>query len=136
MTYRDAKVIGDVSTTLVEPFDRRGRLEHLHDRGGQRSGFYREPQPEYFARIADEIRDFDEVLLLGHGQGHSNAMLHMVAYLHQREPDLARRVVGAVDLDVGDLTDAEVEKRGGRVLRRRDPAIPPLTGRCRPTTGE
>ena len=109
VTYRDAKVHGDGSTALVEPFDPRGHLEHLHEKGGQWRGFYREPQPEYFARIADEIRGFDEVLLLGHGQGHSNAMLHMVAYLHQREPDLARRVVGAVDLDVGDLTDAEVE---------------------------
>jgi hypothetical protein len=114
MTYRDAHVHGDGDgdhpTVVLEPFDPNGRLQHLHEKAGQWRGFYRLPQPEYFARIADAIRGFDEVLLLGHGKGHSNAMLQLQAYLDRQEPEVARRVAGAVDVDVGDLTDAEVEQ--------------------------
>jgi hypothetical protein len=110
MTYRDARVHGDGPTVVVEPSDPKGRLQHLHEKAGQWRGFYRLPQPEYFARIADALRGYDEVLLLGHGKGHSNAMLQLQAYLDRHEPRLAQRVVGGVDVDVGDLTDAEVEQ--------------------------
>jgi hypothetical protein len=110
MTYRDAQVHGDGPTVVVEPFDPKGRLQHMHEKAGQWRGFYHEPQPEYFARIADAVRGFDEVILLGHGKGHSNAMMQLVAYLDQREPELAERVVGGVDLDVGDLSDVQVEQ--------------------------
>jgi hypothetical protein len=110
MTYRDARVLGDGESVLVEPLDPRGHLQHMHEKGGQRRGVYHQPQPEYFARISDAFRGYDEVLLLGHGKGHSNAMMQLVAYLDRREPELAQRVVGGVDLDVGDLTEADVDR--------------------------
>ena len=110
MTYRDARVLGDREQVLVEPLDPRGHLQHLHEKSGQRRGIYHQPQPEYFARIADAFRGYDEVLLLGHGKGHSNAMMQLVAYLDRRDPELAARVVGGVDLDVGDLTEADVDR--------------------------
>ncbi len=110
MTYRDAQVHTGRPTVVVEPFDPKGRLQHMHEKASQWRGFYRQPQPEYFGRVADEIRGFDQVLLLGHGKGHSNAMLQLMAYLDRREPEIAERVVGAVDLDVGDLSEAEVEQ--------------------------
>jgi hypothetical protein len=110
MTYRDAQVHSDGPTVRVEPFDPPGRLQHMHEKAGQWRGFYHQPQPEYFARIADAVKGFDEVLLLGHGTGHSNAMMQLVTYLERREPELALRVVGGVDLDVGDLTDAAVQQ--------------------------
>ena len=110
MTYRDARVLGAAAAVTVEPLDPRGHLQHMHEKSGQRRGHYHRPQPEYFARIADAVRAADEVLLLGHGKGHSNAMMQLVAYLDRREPELAQRVVGGVDLDVGDLTDADIDR--------------------------
>jgi hypothetical protein len=109
MTYRDAQVRGDGETVLVAPQDPRGHLQHMHEKSGQRRGLYHQPQPEYFARIADAVRGYDEVLLLGHGKGHSNAMMQLVAYLDRREPQLAARIAGGVDLDVGAMTDADVD---------------------------
>jgi hypothetical protein len=108
ITYRNAQVYGAGGIAKVEPFDPHGRLQHMHEKAGQPQGFYHEPQPEYYARIADALRGFDEVLLLGHGKGHSSALAQLTAYLEHREPELAQRVVGRVDLDVGDLTEAGV----------------------------
>jgi len=110
MTYRDAQVRRDGRTVVVAPADPRGHLQHMHEKSGQRRGLYHQPQPEYFARIADEVRGCDQVLLLGHGKGHSNAMMQLVSYLDRREPELAGHVVGGVDLDVPALTDADVER--------------------------
>jgi len=36
--------------------------------------------------------------------------MQLVAYLVRREPELAQRVVGGVDLDVRDLTDADLDR--------------------------
>ena len=132
VTFRDAQVYGDWDgpIVLLQPFDPRGHLRHMHEKAGQQSGFYQEPQPEYYARIADAVRGFDEVLLLGHGKGHSSAMTQLAAYIDQREPELARRIVGGVDLDVGDLTEAEVQHAVHEFFGEADrPAVEPVPHR-------
>ena len=109
MTYRDATVYGAHGTVVIAPDDPRGRLKVLHEKSGTWRGFYQLPQPEYFARIADELRRSDAILLMGHGKGHSNAMLHLLGYLERHEPQIAEHVLGGIDADVGDLTEAQID---------------------------
>jgi hypothetical protein len=110
ITYRDAQVHVGGEVVRVEPFDPRGRLQHLHEKAGHVDGKYLQPQPEYYARVADAIRGFDQILLLGHGKGHSSALAALAAYLDRHEPELAPCVVGRMDLDGGELTEAGVEQ--------------------------
>jgi hypothetical protein len=110
ITYRDAQVHGGGEVVRVEPFDPRGRLQHMHEKAGQVEGKYLQPEPEYYARVADAMRGFDQILLLGHGKGHSSALAALTAYLDRHEPAVAPCVVGRVDLDGGEVTDAGVEQ--------------------------
>ncbi len=63
---------------------------------------------DYFEEIAVMLQPAKEILLVGHGKGKANAMLHLVQYLERYHSDIARKIVGAVDDHLESLTDAEI----------------------------
>ena len=63
---------------------------------------------EYFEEICALLAPANEILLVGHGTGKSNAMLKLVQYLERYHPSTAVKVVGAIDTHLESLSDSQI----------------------------
>lgn len=64
--------------------------------------------PTYFREIIQAIKGATEILIIGHGHGKSSSMLHFIQYLERKEPDLAAKVVDAIDTNLIAMTEPEI----------------------------
>ena len=72
-------------------------------------GHHADPnRKEYLEEIAQSLSTVGEVLLIGHGKGKANSVVALVQFLERKHPDLALRVVGAIDSNLDALTEPEV----------------------------
>lgn len=112
ITFRSARIFhGDASGTPPEVVEVQEPPAKLHRKAENLTGDYEPPGREYFARVADAIRAAGEVLLIGHGKGHSSAVSGFAEYLDGSERTIAARVLGTLDLDPGKYSDAQILAR-------------------------
>jgi hypothetical protein len=90
----------------LEPHDPHGYLRHLHDKHGREQGRGPIEDPQYHQRIAEALEGADEVLVVGHATGESNAADEFLNRLRRHHPETADLVVGTVE--TGDLTPAQL----------------------------
>jgi hypothetical protein len=64
--------------------------------------------PAYFREIIQAIKGASEILIIGHGNGKASSMLHFIQYLERKEPDLASKVVDAIDTNLIAMTEPEI----------------------------
>jgi len=64
--------------------------------------------PAFYESITRAVEQASGILLIGHGQGKASAMLSLAQYWERKHPDVALRVVGAMDSDLEALTDNQV----------------------------
>jgi len=64
--------------------------------------------PTYFREIIQAIKGATEILIIGHGHGKASSMLHFIQYLERKEPDLAAKVVDAIDTNLIAMTEPEI----------------------------
>lgn len=62
----------------------------------------------FYEDIADAVAGASRILIVGHGKGKADQMLRLVQHLERHRPEIARRVVGAIDSNLMALTDREV----------------------------
>lgn len=62
----------------------------------------------FFESITRAVSDASSILLIGHGKGKANEMLRLTQFWERKHPDLAQRVVGALDSDLEALSEAQV----------------------------
>ena len=62
----------------------------------------------YFESITSALHGASEIILVGHGRGRANEMVALMQYWGRKHPDVARKVVGAVDSDLEALSDNQV----------------------------
>jgi len=79
---------------------REAQHHHGHDTDHGNLAFY-----ESITRAVDGT---SEILLVGHGRGKADEMLHLTQYWERKHPGVAQRVVGAIDSDLEALTDNQV----------------------------
>jgi hypothetical protein len=98
---------GNKPETISSPAD---NLHHHHVRMAQHhGGHHTDPnRPEYLEEIAQSLSTAGEILLIGHGKGKASSVLALVQFLERKHPDLARKVVGAIDSNVEALTEPEI----------------------------
>jgi hypothetical protein len=91
-------------------------LDHnLYHRAGNPDGHYdidAIDTDKFLAALAAELQGADEILLLGHGKGKSNASHLFEAYLEKHHRDLAARIVGNIRMDIDDITDNQLLRLG------------------------
>ncbi|CAB5241000.1 unannotated protein [freshwater metagenome] len=83
---------------------------HHHVRMAQHNGGH-DVDPEetrYFAALCGAIAPASEILLIGHGNGKANAMVRFVQYLERKHPDVAHKVVDAIDSNLQALTEDQI----------------------------
>lgn len=85
-------------------------LHHHHVRMAQHHGGHHADhnRQEYLEEIAESLSTAGQVLLIGHGKGKANSVLVLVQFLERKHPDLAAKVVGAVDSNLDALTEPEI----------------------------
>jgi hypothetical protein len=64
--------------------------------------------PVFYESITEAVEGASGILLIGHGKGKANEMLRLVQYWERKHPELARKVIGAVDSDLEALTESQV----------------------------
>jgi len=83
---------------------------HHHIRQAQHKGGHGSDPAEhgYFDVLARELAQASEILLIGHGVGKANAMLRFTQYMERHNPDVAKKVIGAVDADLNALSENQI----------------------------
>lgn len=79
---------------------REAQHHHGHDTDHDSAAFYES--------ITNAVGSASSVLLIGHGKGNANEMLHLTQYWERKHPDVAHKVVGAIDSDLEALTQDQI----------------------------
>lgn len=101
----------------VEPVDPHGFERHLEHRKEADYRGERVPEPtEYYERIAQRLKGFDAILLLGDATGKSSALHYIVGYLQEKHKDVWARVVDTVRVDLSSITIDEIQNIKNKLL--------------------
>lgn len=76
--------------------------QHHHGHGTDQDS------PVFYDSVADAVADASEIILVGHGSGKADVMWNLTRYLERKHPDIARKVVGAIDADLEALTENQI----------------------------
>jgi hypothetical protein len=90
------------------PEDPRGRLRTMHHKANNPEGWYGRVEPSWYSELAEALRPAARILIIGNGKGHSNVMLQFMQYLAEHDHDLMKRIVGSIESDDRDLTEAQI----------------------------
>ncbi len=102
---------------VIKPYDPHHFLHHLSHKDQPREHGQRSPEdPSLYERIAASVSPAGRVVLIGHGQGHSNAAHHLTEYLHQHHAQTFQKVVCEVVADLSSLTAPQLLDLGRRAL--------------------
>ncbi len=94
----------------VQPYDPYNFHHHLIHRKEAHYRGERVPEEDsFYEEIAKDIAPANEVVLIGHATGKSNAAEFLKEYLKTHHPDISRRVIAAESADLSALTDPEIE---------------------------
>ncbi|MDR3691789.1 MAG: hypothetical protein P4L46_20585 [Fimbriimonas sp.] len=92
----------------IEPSDPHGWERHVHTHHvyarPSASGLHH----EYFEKIANALAGAEEVLVLGDGSGSSRESDEFLQDLLKHDPNLAKRVIGVVKIDLNHMTEGEI----------------------------
>ena len=80
----------------------------MHHKAGNPEGWYGRIEDSWYAELAEALRPAAQILIIGNGKGHSNGMLQFMQYLAQHDHDLMKRIVGSIESDDEDLTEAKI----------------------------
>lgn len=90
----------------VVPHDPEGKGRHVHL--FRRDGKHRPVRTEFYEAVAGLLRGADQVLVFGHGTGPGAAMDELQSDLEQHHPEIARRVIGRVAVDLAHTTEDQL----------------------------
>ena len=85
-------------------------VDHRHVRTGQNDHGHDTAHryPEYLETIAEALRGFEVILIIGHGHGKAAFASIFLDYLHRKHPDIYGRVVDNLNLNLPAMSEAEI----------------------------
>ena len=93
-----------------QPYDPFHFHHHLIHRKEAHYRGERVPEEDsFYEEIAKEITPANEIVLIGHATGKSNAADFLQEYLRAHHPDVFRRVVATENADLSAVTEPEIE---------------------------
>jgi hypothetical protein len=99
----------DAAENVIKPYDPHHFLHHLVHKDQSRERGQRAPgEPAYYARIADAVALGGRIVVVGHGEGKSNAAHHLTEYLRSHHPDTCKRVVAETICDLSAITSPQL----------------------------
>jgi hypothetical protein len=64
--------------------------------------------PAYYREIIEAIKGATEILVIGHGNGKANSMVHFIDYLERKAPDLATNVLDSIDTNLIAMSEPQI----------------------------
>ena len=108
--YKDFGGTRPADRRKVEPYDPFNFHHHLIHR--KEAHYLGERVPEehsFYEEIAKGLTPANEIVLIGHAMGTSNAAVFLKEYLTAHHPELSRRVVDIASADLSAVTEPEIE---------------------------
>jgi hypothetical protein len=75
--------------------------------------------PNFYERIAQAVvaaAPHGRIVVVGHGEGHSDAADHFIALVHLHHPETAHRLAGEIVADLSALTPPQLLALGREAL--------------------
>jgi hypothetical protein len=94
----------------VQPYDPFNFHHHLIHRKEAHYRGERVPEEDsFYEEIAKDLTPANDIVLIGHATGKSNAADFLKEYLKTRHPDISRRVIATENADLSAVTEPEIE---------------------------
>ena len=107
----------DLVDQVIKPYDPHHVLHHLSHKDQSRERGQRAPEDHtFYERIAQAASLGGRIVVVGHGEGHSNAAHHLLEYVQQHHPELFQKMVCDVVADLSSLTAPQLLALGRRAL--------------------
>jgi hypothetical protein len=93
------------SEHVIRPADPHHFLHHLVHKDRSRERGQRAPEdPAYYEKIAQAVAHGGMIVVVGHGDGKSNAAHHLTEYLGSHHRQIYQRIVAEIDADLSAIT--------------------------------
>jgi hypothetical protein len=100
----------------LRPYDPHHFLHHFrHKDQSKEKGQKAHEDPKFYEQIAHALAPASRIVLVGHGEGASNAAHHLQAYLQAHHHLIAERVI-PISADLPALTEPQLLALGRRTL--------------------
>jgi hypothetical protein len=108
----------EASKHVIRPYDPHHFLHHLVHKDQSRERGQRAPEePAFYEEIADAVALGGKIVVVGHGEGKSNAAHHLSEYLKTHRNETYRRIVGEVSADLSSVTLPQLLELARQPLR-------------------
>jgi stalled ribosome rescue protein Dom34 len=108
--YQDFDESRPADEHKVQPYDPFNFHHHLIHRKEAHYRGERVPEEDsFYEEIAKDITLANEIVLIGHATGKSNAADFLKEYLKTHHPDISRRVIATESADLSAVTEPEIE---------------------------
>ena len=108
--YQDFGGNRPVDEHKVQPYDPFHFHHHLIHRKEAHYRGERVPEEDsFYEEIAKDITPANEIVLIGHATGKSNAADFLKEYLKTHHPDISRRVIATESADLSTVTEPQIE---------------------------
>ena len=103
----------------VQPYDPYNFHHHLIHRKEAHYRGERVPEEDsFYEEIAKDVTPANEIVLIGHATGTSNAADFLKDYLKTHHPEISRRVIATKSADLSAVTGPEIEALAKRHITR------------------
>lgn len=117
--YQDLRGSRPADEQTVRPYDPFHFHHHLIHRKEAHYRGERVPEEDsFYEEVAKDVRPANEIVLIGHTTGKSNAADFLKEYLKTHYPDISRRVVAIESADLSAVTEPEIEALATRHMIR------------------
>jgi len=117
--YQDLRGSRPAAEQTVRPYDPFHFHHHLIHRKEAHYRGERVPEEDsFYEEVAKDITPADEIVLIGHATGKSNAADFLKEYLKTHHPDISRRVIAIESADLSAVTEPEIETLAKRHIIR------------------
>jgi len=113
--YQDLGGSRPADEHTVQPYDPYNFHHHLiHRKEAHYRGERIPEEDSFYEEIAKDITPANEIVLIGHATGKSNAADFLKEYLKTNHPDVFRLVIATESADLSAVTETEIETRAKR----------------------
>jgi hypothetical protein len=99
----------DVSRHVIRPYDPHHFLHHLAHKDQSRERGQRAPEEaSFYEEISQALAAGGKIVVVGHGEGKSNAAHHLAEYLAAHHPETYQRIVREVVADLSGVTSSQL----------------------------
>lgn len=106
LIWRHGVGVEDVPQHIRPPVE----VDHRHKRTGQFQHGHDTAHrfPDYFEDIANQLRGFEGILIMGHGTGKASYSELLLKFLERKHPDIYHRVVDSISVNIAALSEGEL----------------------------